>query len=226
MASRPRRAAMVQALRVMYDDDTSEESDDTLSSGSEDDEDDDTTLLNPHPQEENELCEEPRDHGDVESLRDENGHQWSYIPPAAGRRGTENVVRERSGPTLEARKDTKLETWNLFFPDVMLDKIVQYSQLKADALGIEIQLDVLQLRAYIAVHYYRGVHHDQRIPTADLWGEHESDFYKCAMSKNLYMIWNKVIRFDDSTTRAQRYDTDTYAAFRETVEINYLKFLS
>ena len=57
--------------------------------------------------------------------------------------------------------------------------------------------------------------HDQKIPLEELWAEHSNDFYTTAMPKNLYKIWSRCIRFDDSTTRSQIYESDTCAAFRE-----------
>lgn len=96
-----------------------------------------------------------------------------------------------------------------------MEKIVHYSQLKAEQLEIEVELSVVQLKAFIAILYHRGVMHDQKIPLEELWGEHSDDFYRTTMPKNLFKIWSRCIRFDDTTTRSQRYELDTYAAFRE-----------
>jgi hypothetical protein len=85
----------------------------------------------------------------------------------------------------------------------------------ADELQAGVNLDVVQLKAFIAIHYHKGVCHDQKIPLSDLWSEHSDDFYRATIPKNLFKLWSKVIRFDDYRTRVERYKKDTFAAFRE-----------
>ena len=218
MAGRPSRQAREHAIRrLLNDDDTDDEESDngSASESSESPEDDNTQLL--HSRSSEAETTEDSDEDDVgNNLVDKNNHIWStQCPEARRRRGAENIIRNRAGPTSCAKKETKLETWSLFFPDELLNKIVRYSQKKADLLEIPVRLDIDQLRAYFGILYFRGAHHDQKMPITELWSEHDRDFYTCAMSRNLFLIWNKVLRFDDSSSRTERYQTDSYCAFRE-----------
>ena len=76
------------------------------------------------------------------------------------------------------------------------------------------RLTTAQFKAYIAVLYYRGVFGDTQIPIEQLWSDTYSTFYRTVMSRNLFQIWSKVLRFDDPVDRGQRKATDTFAAVR------------
>ena len=94
-------------------------------------------------------------------------------------------------------------------------QIVHFSQMKANALGIEVQLTVVQLKAYFGILYFRGVFGDQKIPIEQLWSENYNTFYRTTMSRNLFQTWNRVLRFDDSELREDRKKTDSFAALRD-----------
>lgn len=214
MASRPRRQAREDAIRRLLTGDSRTDEESNSSENSEDERN--AQLIHAHQSSEAEASEDSDEDDISNNLMDKNNHLWStQCPETNRRRGAENVIRDRAGPTSCAKKETKLETWSLFFPEEMLQKIVRYSQKKADLLEICVRLDIDQLRAYIGILYFRGAHHDQKMPITELWSEHDRDFYACAMPRNLFLIWNKVLRFDDSSLRAERYQTDTYCAFRE-----------
>ena len=147
---------------------------------------------------------------------DKNGREWFSEPPVRRRRDAANVIHANMGrATPCAVKDTILETWELFLPDSTLEKMVRYSQQKADQLGLSIQLTIVQLKAYCAILYYRGVFGDQHVPIEQLWGDNYSSFYRTTMSRTLFQIWNKVFRFDNAEDRSNRKVTDTFAAIRE-----------
>ena len=147
---------------------------------------------------------------------DKNGNIWSTeAPPYQGRRGNADILRQRPGPTRDAVKNNIVETWNIFIPDDMLQKIVRHSQEKASALGFQIELTVTQLKAFIGILYFRGANGDQHIPANDLWSSKYSIFYRAAMSRNLFNMWSRCLRFDNSEDRQARKVTDTYAAFRD-----------
>ena len=107
------------------------------------------------------------------------------------------------------------ETFKLFLNDDILNKILHYSREKANSLGINIVLDIDQLKAYISILNYRGLNHDQKVPIKDLWSEDYSCFYRAAMSRNLFQIWSRILRFDDIQTREERKQVDKFAAMRE-----------
>ena len=147
---------------------------------------------------------------------DKDGLEWSSEPPQQrGRRGVQDVITTLGGPTASANKETILETWELFFTDAMLENIVNFSQMKCAELQIPIQLTKPQLKAYIGILYYRGVCGDQKLPLDQLWSEEHSTFYRTAMSRNLFQIWSRVLRFDDGADREKRQETDTFAAISQ-----------
>lgn len=149
--------------------------------------------------------------------KDKNGRLWSPEPPQQrGPRDAANIVQAGGGrPLPSAVKNSILETWSLFFPDSMLAQIVAFSQMKADSLGIDVQLTVVQLKAYFGILYFRGVFGDQKIPIEQLWSDDYSIFYRTSMSRNLFQIWNRVLRFDNPVSREERKKTDTFAAMRD-----------
>ena len=147
-----------------------------------------------------------------DSYRDKNGNMWSPSPPTERRRGAENILRHAGGPVPSSRKDSILETWTLFFTIEILQLIVTYSQKKADSENISVNFTMESLKAYIGILYYRGVNQDNRIPIDELWSENYSTFYRTAMSKNLFKLWNQCLRFDDISQRALRKTKDSFAA--------------
>ena len=175
------------------------------------DEEDTAPVAEILPQQEPHPRTQPRD-----KWTDKNGNTWSTeAPPYQGRRGNADILRQRPGPTRDAVKNNIVETWNIFIPDDMLQKIVRHSQEKASALGFQIELTVTQLKAFIGILYFRGANGDQHIPANDLWSSKYSIFYRAAMSRNLFNMWSRCLRFDNSEDRQARKVTDTYAAFRD-----------
>ena len=114
----------------------------------------------------------------------------------------------------EAHRASIGDTWRLFFT-VELEKIVEYTRLKAQSLGADFQFDIVGLEAYIAICYFRGVSGDQKILVDVLWSEDASPFYNATMSKMSFKIWARFLRFDDFETREERKRLDTFAPFRD-----------
>ena len=149
---------------------------------------------------------------------DKNGQRWYSEGPVQRRRDSANILRSSGGPTSTSVKDTKMETWQLFWSDDLLQKVLTYSQMKAGELGLPIRFTMASLKAYIAILYFRGANQDNKIPIDELWSEQYSTFYRTVMSRNLFKLWNRCLRFDDVSLREDRKKTDTYAAMREVWE--------
>ena len=163
----PRRLTAAQALaRIFENCDDNEALDEEIFLHSEDEEVD---ILPPHPEDDTSV-EEETGTDDEDVMTDKDGRKWKKNPPQnRGRRGMENIFRERVGPKDIAHKNTILETWQLYFPDSLLMKILHYSQLKADNLGLNETLSLPELKAFIAILYFRGLHKDNKIPVSELW---------------------------------------------------------
>ena len=149
-------------------------------------------------------------------LRDREGNFWERDPPLQGRRRAADIVREAGGPKEGSRKNSVIATWHLFFTVEILTKILECSQKKLDSLCFENppQLTMASLKSYIGILYYRGANGDTDIPVTELWGDNYTTFYRTAMSRSLFQLWNRILRFDDPQRRAQLLHTDTFAAFR------------
>ena len=149
---------------------------------------------------------------------DKDGCIWSPDPPVKRRCGAADIVRQRGGPTASARKESVLETWELFFTEELLQEIVHYSQEKATNLGLRVEFSIDLLKAYIGILYFRGANSDQKIPVSDLWSDSYATFYRCAMSRNMFSIISRCLRFDSQNDRERRKASDTFAAFRHVWE--------
>lgn len=147
---------------------------------------------------------------------DKNGNVWQGQPNAqVGRRNIANVIYEASGPTRRAYKDTILETWQLFFSDQLLQKIVNYTNAYAVTIDPNVNFDLVSFKAFIGILYWRGAYNDQSISTEDLWSLDSTPFYSCVMSRSQFRKWLRYLRFDDKDLREQRLVTDTFAAISE-----------
>ena len=92
---------------------------------------------------------------------DKNGQAWHTDPPNQGRRRQADVIHQNAGPTPAARRaKTLVEILSLFFPDEHLQKIVDYSQQKANILGIDVHFTLSSLKALIGFMLYRGASQD------------------------------------------------------------------
>lgn len=159
---------------------------------------------------------------------DKDGNTWSERAPTERRRGAANIVRQRGGPRRESRQDTIIQTWQLFFtPEILLD-ILHFSKLKLASLFEDPpELSLTSLKAYLGILYFRAANEDTRIPISDLWSEDYSTFYRSAMSRSMFKLWNRILRFDNFNDRQNRRLTDTYAAFRDVwtaVSDNFSKY--
>ena len=149
-------------------------------------------------------------------LIDKDGQRWSMDPPDfRGRRDAANVFRQRTGPKPSANQDSVLQTWQLFFTNQLLTKILHFSQQKAVELGLNITLSLVQLKAFLGILYFRGMNNDNKVPIDELWSDESNAFYRATMSSSLFKTWLRVIRFDSATGRRERARKDSFTAFRD-----------
>ena len=62
--------------------------------------------------------------------------------------------------------------------------------------------------------YFRGANNDTSIPFRNSWSKNAPDFYRGSMNRTLFLLWNKILRFDDRSEREVALSFDTFAAFR------------
>ena len=89
---------------------------------------------------------------------DKNEQNGAHDPPLQRRRRQENVLHGQGGPHQEVRKDSLLEVWEMSLPDSELQKIADFSKIKAVELDIPTEdLTLSSLKAIIGFIYFRGV---------------------------------------------------------------------
>lgn len=229
---RPRRVAMLEALRQLENDDDQNE-EESAASESEDEIADIEELhdiqIDRDRSTEETVCQSSVGRGrgqgrgrgrevsqPVNDFVDKNGQAWHIDPPNQGRRRQADIIHQHAGPTPSARRaKTPAEIWSLFFPDDHLQKIVDYSQEKADILGINVHFTLSSLKALIGFMLYRGASQDSQIFLPDLFTDEAAPFYRTVMSRNNVQIWLKCLRFDSVADRAERKIKDPFTAFRE-----------
>lgn len=113
-----------------------------------------------------------------EERKDKNENLWSPEPPIERRRRRENILRNTGGPTDRARKTCLLETWELFFPDEDLSKIVRYTTTNAEVAREYRELFMSTLKAAIGFMHFRGANFAQKVSKYEFVKRHSIFFYQ------------------------------------------------
>ena len=151
-----------------------------------------------------------------------------------GRRSAENIARTKGGPTAASRNvENPVDSWELFFTDEILKMIIDSTNRKIDTFREEYNdeleqndknthcrnIDLIELKAFFGIMYLRGAKHLNLSSTDDLF-YHESslDIFSSTMQYKRYSFLRRFLDFDDKETRADRWQYDKYACFREVFE--------
>ena len=117
-------------------------------------------------------------------------------------------MRERPGPKGAARHvSTSAETFNLFLPDTILDKILRRTNEEGErvarANGItHSTVSREELLAFLGLLILRGSECDVRCEIRELfYGPFSRPFYRATMTVNRFKHLLRIIRFDDRETR-------------------------
>ena len=166
-----------------------------------------------------------------------SGRVWSVDPPAARRRPPQNIIRERPGPKPASKKETILETFNLFISQKIKETIVQHTNeegaLAYDKWNEEFaggddevrkvfkEVDVVELNAFIGTLILRGLFAGRNESIKNLWkkSKFSRPIFTACMSRSRFCEWLKLIRFDDRATRAERKYDDNFAPIREVYDM-------
>ena len=151
------------------------------------------------------------------------GRVWSKEPPNHRVRAhSANVMRDRPGPCGAAKDVTTLEdALALFLPDSLLLKILQQTNREGERLAAakgrtHIQVDLVELRAFIGMLLLRGCEGDRRCDLDDLfYGPFSRPFYRATMTRDHFKYLLRILRFDNKDDRESRKKSDKFAAIRE-----------
>lgn len=149
-------------------------------------------------------------------------------PPQNVRTRAHNIVTRLPGPIGEARNcRTIMEAWALMFPDILISKIVSYTNIYIGNLQRRYSrardcksTDIVEMKALFGLLYYIGRLRGAHLNTKDLWAPDGTGSNVCiaTMSRHRFHFLLKCIRFDNINTREERRLTDKFAPLREIYE--------
>jgi hypothetical protein len=153
-----------------------------------------------------------------------DGYVWSQKPQAV-RAPMRNIVKEKPGMKGNGyQADTPLKSFELFFDDAMITEIVTWTDQKIENVktsytskaGFLYNTSVTEIRALIGILLFLGTTKSSKESTASIWAKDRTGKPICiaAMSQKRSLFLVYCLRFDDSTTRAQRRADDKLAPIR------------
>ena len=105
---------------------------------------------------------------------DKNGNRWYPDPPAQRRRRQVNVLHHSEGPKSNANKASLSQIWELFYPDDLLQEIVNCTKKKAVLGSKSSQRSICfkpESSNRIYVMYFRGANFHQKVLLYELYNE-------------------------------------------------------
>ena len=125
---------------------------------------------------------------------------------------------------MDLKQTHPLKLFELFFDDVVITKIVTWTNQKIVNLktyyiskaGFLYNTSVTEIRALIGILLFLGATKSSKESTASIWAKDGTGKPICiaAMSKKRFLFIVYCLRFDDSTTRAKRRADDKLAPIR------------
>ncbi|KAB0805145.1 hypothetical protein PPYR_02115, partial [Photinus pyralis] len=140
-----------------------------------------------------------------------------------------NVVTQAAGVTTIAKNaNTVLDSWKLYFPDSILEKIVEctnryiakmrprYSRARDAA-----DTDVVEIKAVLGLLYLAGVQRSSHINLRDLWMQDGTgvEYFRLTMGLNRFQFILRALRFDNVNDREFRKQFDKLAPIREIFDV-------
>ncbi len=231
MAGRPRRAAAPEFNQLL--DRHIEPVNDDVAPDSES-ETDDIVELDPdadsNSDDDDAIVQSGRSTPSEGSYFGRNKYEWSKeMPTNRGRRGRENILRQREGPLNAARNVTViLDSFSLFFTEEMLDLIIGHTNNFAEhylenggwMADRWSPIDKIELRAFMSCLLFAGVSRSNNESLEQMWSlEFGRPFLRAVMGFQRFTMIMKFLRFDNKQDRSQRIGRDKMAHVRELWEL-------
>jgi len=168
---------------------------------------------------------EEKQDGDSREILGKDGYVWSQKPKAVRRTPMRNIFKEKPGPKGNGcQADTPLKSFELFFDDAMITQVVTWTNQKTENVktsytskpGFLYNTSVTEIRALIGILLFLGATKSSKESTASIWAKDGIGKPICiaAMSQKRFLFLVYCLRFDDSTTRAQRRADDKLVPIR------------
>ena len=160
----------------------------------------------------------------------------------AGRRSAKDLPLS-GGPTRIAKEKatSPAAVWSLMIPDDVLLKVVNYTNIKITQLfallGDKISenekkthyglTSLLEIKAWFGLLYLREALKLNGLHVDSVWyHESSNDIFSATMQRKRFTFLTRMIQFDDSETRRERWKVDKFAPFREFLEEVNRRFLT
>lgn len=162
------------------------------------------------------------------TLYGKNRYKWTTMAPESrGRRSKERLITYLpAGKGIAAQVGTAMEAWSLLMPEELLNIIVTHTNTEIarrrenrKEQTFTHDLDLIEMKAFLGLLYFSGVHDNGYNYTARLWGALGSTVYRATMPRNRFVFLLETLRFDDKNTRVERKKTDKLAPIREIWEL-------
>uniref|UniRef100_A0A3B3SZ47 PiggyBac transposable element-derived protein domain-containing protein n=1 Tax=Paramormyrops kingsleyae TaxID=1676925 RepID=A0A3B3SZ47_9TELE len=151
-----------------------------------------------------------------------DGTVWTIIETGenSGRRQSQNVMTEVSGPTAHAKRNIEdaLSAFLCLIDDVMLKHIRDCTVAEAHRVNEDSSWDITvdELKAFIALVYVRGAQGGKGMDLVSFWSDDWGcAFFKETMSRNRFQEIMRFLRFDKKETRRTRIQDNKFALVSE-----------
>ncbi|KAI4471976.1 piggybac transposable element-derived protein 4 [Holotrichia oblita] len=155
-----------------------------------------------------------------------DGTHWKKDPPKISKTRPHNVVTKLPGVEGQDARNakTELECWNLFFTEIILNLLVQWTNQHIENVREKFgrerdcrPTNKAEIKAFLGLLYLAGVFRGARQRLSDFWatdglGIH---IFRMTMSEKRFRFLIRCLRFDNRNTRDTRRQVDKLAAVRE-----------
>ncbi|XP_023239424.1 uncharacterized protein LOC111638032 [Centruroides sculpturatus] len=159
-----------------------------------------------------------------------DGTKWKKVKQIQSvRTRRHNIVSHLPGCRREARDaKTPLDAWQCFFPDSILQKIVDYTNVYIEIIRYTRYsrerdakpTDLVEIKAFLGLLYLSGVLKSSHIHTDELWNDDGTgvSIFRATMNQQRFRFLLRMLRFDDKRDRQVRIEFDKFAPVREIFE--------
>ncbi|XP_023228246.1 uncharacterized protein LOC111628649 [Centruroides sculpturatus] len=159
-----------------------------------------------------------------------DGTKWKKIKQFKSvRTRSHSIVTHLPGCRSEARNaNTPLDAWQCFFPDAILQKIVDYTNINVEIIKSKYTrerdakpTDLVEIKALLGLLYLSGVLKSSHIHTDELWNNDGTgvSIFRTTMNQQRFRFLLRMLCFDDKRDRQVRIALDKFAPVREIFEL-------
>ena len=140
------------------------------------------------------------------------------------KRKSVDIVKARPGPTPRGRRaKSELEAFSLFMSNEIISMIVISTNVQLNKLRKEGKnppkfdlTDAMEIRCYIGLLLFRGLHRDIKNPTKELWYDTDGyrPLYRACMSRDRFQVLLACLSFHDHNAIRREFASDRFARAR------------